>query len=78
MSKYSSAAGNRFNLVLGSQGAYYQELDKDRANGCIRDLEDVYKRQAHCISYIKRADKQVPGCDRHSHNATEESGTAGY
>ena len=33
---------------------------------------------AHCISYIKRADKQVPGCDRHSHNATEESGTAGY
>ena len=29
MSKYSSAAGNRFNLVLGSQGAYYKELDKD-------------------------------------------------
>ena len=44
MSKYSSAAGNRFNLVLGSQGAYYQELDKDRANGCIRDLEHAYSK----------------------------------
>ena len=44
MSKYSSAAGNRFNLVLGSQGANYQELDKDRANGCIRDLEHAYSK----------------------------------
>ena len=44
MSKYSSAAGNRFNLVLGSQGAYYKELDKDRANGCIRDLEHAYSK----------------------------------
>ena len=44
MSKYSSAAGNRFNLVLGSQGAYYQELDKDRANGCIRGLEHAYSK----------------------------------
>ena len=42
--QYSSAAGNRFNLVLGSQGAYYQELDKDRANGCIRDLEHAYSK----------------------------------
>ena len=44
MSKYSSAAGNRFNLVLGSQGMYYKELDKDRANGCIRDLEHAYSK----------------------------------
>ena len=42
--KYSSAAGNRFNLVLGSQGMYYKELDKDRANGCIRDLEHAYSK----------------------------------
>ena len=42
--KYSSAAGNKFNLVLGSQGMYYKELDKDRANGCIRDLEHAYSK----------------------------------
>ena len=42
--KYSSAAGNRFNLVLGSQGMYYKELDKDRATGCIRDLEHAYSK----------------------------------
>ena len=42
--KYSSAAGNKFNLVLGSQGMYYKELDKDRANGCIRDLEHAYTK----------------------------------
>ena len=27
--KYSSAAANKFNLVLGSQGMYYKELDTD-------------------------------------------------
>lgn len=42
--KYSSAPGNRFNLVLGSQDAFYRELDTDRANGCIRDLEHAYSR----------------------------------
>ncbi len=44
INKYLSAPGNRFNLVLGSQGAYYKELDKDRINGCIRDLEHAYSR----------------------------------
>ena len=42
--KYSSAAANRFNLVLGSQGMYYKELDKDRATGCIRDFEHAYSK----------------------------------
>ncbi len=41
---YSSAAANKFNLVLGSQGTYYEELDKDRAAGCIRDLEHAYSK----------------------------------
>ena len=36
---YSSAPGNKFNIKLGSQNAYYQALDTDRTNGCIRDLE---------------------------------------
>lgn len=41
---YSSAAGNRFNLVLGSQDAVCTELDTDRANGCIRDWEHAYSK----------------------------------
>lgn len=44
IAKYSSAPGNRFNLVLGSQGATYKELDTDRADGCIRDMEHAYSK----------------------------------
>ncbi len=40
--KYKSAPANRFNLVLGSQNNQYPELDSDRANGCIRDIEHAY------------------------------------
>lgn len=39
---YKSAPAHRFNLVLGSQESYYKELDADRANGCIRDVEHAY------------------------------------
>lgn len=39
---YKSAPAYRFNLVLGSQESYYKELDTDRANGCIRDVEHAY------------------------------------
>ena len=42
--KYSSAAAGKFNLVLGSQHASYKELDTDRAEGCIRDLEHAYSK----------------------------------
>lgn len=42
--KYSSAAAGRFNLELGSQAAYYEELDTDRAEGCIRDVEHAYSK----------------------------------
>ena len=41
---YSSAPGNKFNITLGSQNAAYKELDTDRANGCIRDLEHAYSK----------------------------------
>lgn len=41
---YSSAPGNKFNIKLGSQNAYYQALDTDRADGCIRDLEHAYSK----------------------------------
>ena len=42
--KYSSAAAGKFNLVLGSQDTYYKELDTDRAEGCIRDLQHAYSK----------------------------------
>ncbi|MDL2222204.1 dihydroxy-acid dehydratase [Parabacteroides sp. OttesenSCG-928-N08] len=39
---YKSAPARRFNLTMGSQETYYKELDKDRNNGCIRDMEHAY------------------------------------
>ncbi|MDD3788999.1 MAG: dihydroxy-acid dehydratase [Petrimonas sp.] len=41
---YSSAPGNRYNIVMGSQNAQYKELDTDREDGCIRDLEHAYTK----------------------------------
>ncbi len=40
---YKAAPGGvAGNLVMGSHSAMYNELDKDRTNGCIRDLEHCY------------------------------------
>jgi dihydroxy-acid dehydratase len=39
---YSSAPGRKRNLVMGSQDTRYEELDRDREKGCIRDLEHCY------------------------------------
>ena len=39
---WRSAPGGRPNLVLGSQASSYRELDTDREQGCIRDLEHAY------------------------------------
>lgn len=44
INKYKSAAAGKFNLVLGSQNAYYKELDTDRAEGCIRDVAHAYSK----------------------------------
>ena len=41
---YTSAPANKFNIQLGSQSTYYQALDSDRSNGCIRDLEHAYSK----------------------------------
>ncbi len=42
---YASAPAARGrNLVMGSQDSSYPELDTDRENGCIRDLEHCYSR----------------------------------
>jgi len=42
--RYKSAPGGFRNLVLGSQETYYEEFDKDRAGGCIRDMEHAYNK----------------------------------
>jgi dihydroxy-acid dehydratase len=43
---YSSAPGNKGrNLELGSQETYYDELDKDRQKGCIRDIVNAYTKE---------------------------------
>ena len=41
---YGSAPANRFNLVMGSQESYYNTLDTDRMEGCIRSLENAYTK----------------------------------
>jgi len=41
---YASAPANKFNLVMGSQESYYETLDLDRENGCIRDIAHAYSK----------------------------------
>lgn len=41
---YSSAPGGKFCIQLGAQNATYKELDTDRANRCIRDLQHAYSK----------------------------------
>ena len=42
---YSAPAHSGRNLVMGSQRSRFKELDKDRKNGCIRDMEHCYSRE---------------------------------
>ncbi|OHD71176.1 MAG: dihydroxy-acid dehydratase [Spirochaetes bacterium RBG_16_49_21] len=45
MELYRSAPAHKGrNPVLGSQNAKYKDLDKDRSNGCVRDIEHCYSR----------------------------------
>ncbi|GHT49056.1 dihydroxy-acid dehydratase [Bacteroidia bacterium] len=43
---YTAAPGNQFNLKFGSQEEYYDvdEMDIDRAEGCIRDIAHAYSK----------------------------------
>ena len=41
---FSCAPANRFSIRMGSQSTYYEELDRDRTNGCIRDLSHAYSQ----------------------------------
>ena len=42
--RYLAAPGNRFNIKLGSNDTYYNEFDRDRAAGCIRDVAHAYSK----------------------------------
>ena len=41
---YGCAPGRKFSNVMGSQENYWDELDTDRVNGCIRDIEHAYTK----------------------------------
>jgi len=41
---YLSAPGGKFNITLGSQNKYYPDLDTDRVNGCIRNVNNAYSK----------------------------------
>jgi dihydroxy-acid dehydratase len=42
--KYKSAPAHKFNRVMGSQHTQYENLDTDRVNGCIRNMENAYTK----------------------------------
>lgn len=44
LKKWRSAPAGRFNLVMGSQEEYYEQLDLDREKGCIRDITNAYAK----------------------------------
>lgn len=41
---YKSAPARKFNLTMGSQNTYFECLDTDRANGCIRNIDHAYSK----------------------------------
>ncbi len=41
---YGSAPAGKFSIRMGTQNCRYEELDKDRANGCIRDLQHAFSK----------------------------------
>ena len=57
---YKSAPGNKFNLIMGSQSAFYSELDTDRAEGCIRNVENAYTKDGGLA--ILKGNIALDGC----------------
>ena len=42
--KYLSAPCNHYNIILGSSNKYYNQLDTNREDGCIRDIAHAYSK----------------------------------
>jgi dihydroxy-acid dehydratase len=57
---YSTAPARKFNIELGSQDCTYSELDTDRAQGCIRDLQHAYTKDGGLA--ILKGNIAVDGC----------------
>ena len=57
---YTTAPASKFNIELGSQDSTYKELDTDRANGCIRDLQHAYSKDGGLA--ILKGNIAVDGC----------------
>ena len=60
INKYLSAPAGKFNLELGSQDTYYKEVDTDRAEGCIRDMEHAYSKDGGLA--ILKGNIALDGC----------------
>lgn len=58
--KYKSAPAGKFSVLMGSQEAYYKNLDIDRAEGCIRDLEHAYSKDGGLA--VLKGNIAVDGC----------------
>jgi dihydroxy-acid dehydratase len=57
---YTSAPGRRFNLSFASQHSYCFNLDKDRAEGCIRDVAHAYGKDGGLA--ILKGNIALDGC----------------
>ena len=57
---WKSAPGNKRTTELGKQMSYYSELDTDRANGCIRDMEHAYVKD--CGLAVLKGNIAKDGC----------------
>ena len=57
---FKSAPAGRFNLVMGSQSTYYDNLDNNRVDGCIRDIEHAYSSDGGLA--VLKGNIAVDGC----------------
>ncbi len=57
---WKSAPGMKRTTELGSQMSYYGELDTDRANGCIRDMDHAYVRDGGLA--VLKGNIAIDGC----------------
>ena len=57
---YKSAPARKFNLVMGSQSVYYESLDNDRTDGCIRDIEHAYSPEGGLA--VLKGNIAIDGC----------------
>jgi dihydroxy-acid dehydratase len=57
---YRSAAAGKFCLTMGAQETYYETVDTDRAEGCIRDLQHAYTKDGGLA--ILKGNIAIDGC----------------